>query len=177
MTPEEYALSQQPGNSPEQLAAREKVVRAWHDEVGLGQAKADEALTGIDLNHPVHVTEFPPPPTMDCNVGNSHGYPGNWMDAQGGQDPGALGVTDRQRTPRTFDVNNPQPPDNRGLVSTAAPIDVTWEKDENGDPLPPVHTPGGGEQTTVSNGARDGMTCSTCGGRGRPSAGGNCTCW
>jgi hypothetical protein len=181
-TAEERKLAAAPGDSPEQRAAREKVVRDFYgDKPGLGQQRADQDMGmygnppvanahpqgyGIDLSKPVSVTNFPPPPTMDQYVRNPGGYPGNYFDPVGGQSGNAIGLnTDPNfRKPTTFDV---PPGGGQGLNTTAGPVQDTWTDNSGTGRQPWLE--GGGQQTTVDNNTRSGFRCSKCGGN-------PCTC-
>jgi hypothetical protein len=182
-TQHEKDIAAAPGNSPEQIAAREKVVRDFYgDKPGLGQKRADADMGmygnppvanthpngyGIDLSQPVAVKNIPPPATMDQYVrttGPYAGTPGNYFDPVGGQTGSALGLnTDPNfRKPTTFNT-----PPGQGLQTTAGPIADTWTDQSPAGRQP--YLQGGGQQMTVDNGTKSGATCVKCGGN-------PCTC-
>lgn len=146
-TDSEAALAASPGASPQQVAAREKVVRDfYHGKEGLGDDRVDDALNGINLNEPVQVVPFPPPPTMQQYVRKGKG-PGNWFDPVGGQSGDALGLNTNPalRESKTFAT-----PKGKGLLSTAAPIKDAWT-----DPAHPIACKGGGKQIVVDTPTRN----------------------
>ncbi len=154
-TAEERELARQPGNSPEQRAAREKVGQDFFESRGMG-AEWPSARNGLDMSQPVEVVNFPPPDTMDQYVRRQQrgappgtpGGPGNWFSPVPGQTGDQVGLNDdpAHRTHRSFDTTS----GGQALSSTAAPINDTWT-----DPANPRSTAGGGKQYTVDNDTRD----------------------
>jgi hypothetical protein len=147
-TPEERELARSPGSSPEQIAAREKVVRDfYHNKEGLGDERCAQDLKGMDLTKPVEVVDFPPPETMKQYVRKGAAKPGNFFDPIGGQSADSLGLNGDPaiRESKTFKT-----PPGQGLKSTAAPITDDWTDRNN-----PVHTKGGGTQIVVDGPTRD----------------------
>ncbi|MFT3783679.1 MAG: hypothetical protein QM790_16830 [Nibricoccus sp.] len=141
-TAKEVELAKTPGQTPEQRAAREKVARDfYHEHPTLGDDRCDEDIRGIDLNQPVEVVEFPPPPQMGQYVRRSASAPGNFFDPIGGQSADSMGLNGdaSAREYRTYTT-----PHGQGLKSTAAPITDTWTDANN-----PVVTRGGGQQIVV----------------------------
>jgi len=147
-TTDEQALAAQPGSSPEQIAAREKVVRNFYEgKPGLGADRASQDLKGIDLTKPVEVVDIPPPPTMTQYVRKATGKPGNFFDPLGNQPGTQLGLNDDPaiRVAKTFKT-----PKGQALKSTAAPIVDDWTNKAK-----PVKTAGGGTQMVVDSATRD----------------------
>lgn len=148
VTDEERALAASAGSSPEQKAAREKVVREFYkDKPGLGDARASQDLKGIDLDKPVQVVDIPPPAKMSQYVRKTSGRPGNFFDPIGNQTGDQLGLNDDPniRVSKSFGT-----PKGKALRSTAAPIVDDWT-----DPKNAVNTKGGGIQMVVDSDTRD----------------------
>jgi uncharacterized Zn-binding protein involved in type VI secretion len=148
VTDAERSLAASPGNSPEQIAAREKVLRDFYKgKPGLGDDRASQDLKGVDLSKPVEVVDIPPPAQMSQYVRKSSGKPGNFFDPVGNQSGDALGLNDdpQIRESRSFTT-----PRGQALRSTAAPIVDDWT-----DPKNPVNTKGGGTQMLVDSATRD----------------------
>jgi hypothetical protein len=148
VTDAERALAASPGNSPDQIAAREKVVQDFYNgKPGLGPDRASQDLKGIDLNKPVQVVDIPPPPQMSQYVRKTSGKPGNFFDPLGNQTGDQLGLNDDPsiRVQKTFAT-----PKGQALRSTAAPIVDNWT-----DPKNPINTKGGGTQMVVDSATRD----------------------
>jgi uncharacterized Zn-binding protein involved in type VI secretion len=144
----ERASAAAPGNSPDQIAAREKVVRDFYnDKPGLGADRASQDLKGIDLNKPVQVVDIPPPVQMSQYVRKTSGKPGNFFDPLGNQTGDQLGLNDDPniRVQKAFAT-----PKGKALRSTAAPIVDNWT-----DPKNPINTKGGGTQMAVDSATRD----------------------
>jgi Bacterial toxin 46/PAAR motif len=147
-TEDEKALAAKPGSSPEQIAAREKVVRDFYEgKPGLGADRAAQDLKGVDLTQPVEVVNIPPPPTMTQFVRKATGKPGNFFDPIGNQPGSKLGLNDDPaiRVAKTFKTPNGQ-----ALRSTAAPIVDDWTNKAK-----PLKTAGGGVQMVVDSATRD----------------------
>ncbi|HUL16861.1 MAG TPA: polymorphic toxin type 46 domain-containing protein [Terriglobales bacterium] len=147
-TADEQALAAQPGSSPEQISAREKVVQNFYEgKPGLGADRASQDLKGIDLTKPVEVVDIPPPPTMAQYVRKATGKPGNFFDPLGNQTGSQLGLNDDPviRVAKTFKT-----PKGQALKSTAAPIVDDWTNKAK-----PVKTAGGGTQMVVDSATRD----------------------
>jgi uncharacterized Zn-binding protein involved in type VI secretion len=148
VTDAERSLAASPGNSPDQIAAREKVVRDFYNgKPGLGPDRASQDLKGVDLNKPVQVVDIPPPPQMSQYVRKTSGKPGNFFDPLGNQTGDQLGLNDDPaiRVQKTFVT-----PKGQALRSTAAPIVDDWT-----DPKKAVITKGGGTQMVVDSAIRD----------------------
>ncbi len=148
VTDAERALAASAGNSPDQIAAREKVVRDFYkDKPGLGPDRASQDLKGIDLNKPVQVVDIPPPVQMSQYVRKASGKPGNFFDPLGNQTGDQLGLNDDPsiRVQKAFTT-----PKGKALRSTAAPIVDNWT-----DPKNPINTKGGGTQMVVDSATRD----------------------
>lgn len=148
VTDEERALAAKAGTSPEQKAAREKVVREFYkDKPGLGDDRASQDLKGINLDKPVQVVDIPPPAKMSQYVRKTSGKPGNFFDPVGNQTGDQLGLNDdpKIRMSKSFAT-----PKGKALRSTAAPIIDDWT-----DPKNPVNTKGGGTQMVVDSATRD----------------------
>jgi hypothetical protein len=141
-------LAAAPGNSPDQIAAREKVVQDFYNgKPGLGPDRASQDLKGIDLNKSVQVVDIPPPPQMSQYVRKTSGKPGNFFDPLGNQTGDQLGLNDDPniRVQKAFAT-----PKGKALRSTAAPIVDNWT-----DPKNPINTKGGGTQMVVDSVTRD----------------------
>lgn len=148
VTDAERALAASSGDSPDQIAAREKVVQDFYNgKPGLGPDRASQDLKGIDLNKPVQVVDIPPPPQMSQYVRKTSGKPGNFFDPIGNQTGDQLGLNDDPsiRVQKAFAT-----PKGQALRSTAAPIVDNWT-----DPKNPIHTKGGGTQMVVDSATRD----------------------
>lgn len=144
-TPAEVQMAKEPGTSPEKRAAREKVARDFYsDHPSLGEDRFEQDVKGIDLDEPVEVVSFPPPPTMKQHV-REGGKPGVFFDPVGDQEPESLGINGGGRVAKEFST-----PPGEGLKSTAAPIVDDWT-----DPANPLETPGGGTQIVVDKETRD----------------------
>ena len=141
-TTKEVGLAKSPGSSPEQIAARKKVAKAFYSsEPSLGEKRYKQEIKGIDLSQPVEVVEFPPPDTMQQYVRETHQKPGNFFDPVGGQSADSLGISDEGRVQKTFKT-----PKGKGLISTSAPIEDKWTNPDN-----PVMCDGGGKQVVVGS--------------------------
>jgi uncharacterized Zn-binding protein involved in type VI secretion len=148
VTDADRSLAAAPGNSPDQIAAREKVVQDFYNgKPGLGPDRASQDLKGIDLNKPVQVVDIPPPPQMSQYVRKTSGKPGNFFDPLGNQTGDQLGLNDDPniRVQKAFAT-----PKGKALRSTAAPIVDNWT-----DPKNPINTKGGGTQMAVDSATRD----------------------
>jgi uncharacterized Zn-binding protein involved in type VI secretion len=148
VTDADRALAASTGNSPDQIAAREKVVQDFYNgKPGLGPDRASQDLKGIDLNKPVQVVDIPPPPQMSQYVRKTSGKPGNFFDPLGNQTGDQLGLNDDPniRVQKAFAT-----PKGKALRSTAAPIVDNWT-----DPKNPINTKGGGTQMAVDSATRD----------------------
>ena len=146
VTAADQALAASSEKSDQARAAREKVVNDFYrNGEGLGEDRAAQAIKGINLDEPVKVVNFPPPPAMQQYVRKGKG-PGNWFDPVGGQSGNSLGLnTDPAfRESKTFKT-----PKGKGLLSTAAPIKDDWT-----DPSHPVDCKGGGKQMVVDEPTR-----------------------
>ncbi|APR79699.1 Hypothetical protein A7982_05046 [Minicystis rosea] len=119
-----------PGNTPEQRAAREKVVRDFYEKSGLGSARADVDLGvsglpprpnlhlkgfGIDLSKPLSVVQLP---EMLSQVVPKGALPGNVFDPRGTPlgDALGLGALPSVDSLKTFFI-----PPGMGLLSTSGP--------------------------------------------------------
>jgi hypothetical protein len=112
----------------------------YRNREGLGEERAGQAIKGIDLDKPVEVVTFPPPPTMQQYVRKGKD-PGNWFDPVGGQSGDSLGLNaDPMIRERKAFVT----PKGQGLISTAAPIIDDWT-----DKAHPINRRGGGRQIVV----------------------------
>lgn len=141
-TAEDIELAKSAGDSPEQIAARKKVAKAYYEsEPTLGEKRYKQDVKGIDLSKPVEVVEFPPPNTMKQYVRETHQTPGNFFDPVGGQSADSLGISNEGRVLKTFKT-----PKGKGLKSTAAPIRDDWTNADN-----PVMCKGGGTQIIVGS--------------------------
>jgi len=148
VTDAERALAASSGSSPEQKAAREKVVREFYkDKPGLGDARASQDLKGIDLEKPVEVVDIPPPAKMSQYVRKTSGKPGNFFDPVGNQTGDQLGLND---DPKIREAKSFVTPKGKALRSIAAPIVDNWT-----DPRNVVNTKGGGTQMVVDSATRD----------------------
>lgn len=146
VTPNEQTLAASSEVSDQARAARQKVVMDFYrNGEGLGEDRAAQALKGIDLDKPVKVVDFPPPPTMQQYVRKGKS-PGNWFDPVGGQSGDALGLN---TDPAFRELKTFKTPKGKGLLSTAAPIKEDWT-----DPAHPVDCKGGGKQIVVDEAAR-----------------------
>lgn len=147
----EVDLARNPGNSPEQVSAREKIVRAfYHGREGLGHARCEADLQGIDLTQPVEVVDFPPPEEMRQYVRKGGKIPAIFFDPAGGQSAESLGLCGDSaiRELATFKTAKGQ-----GLLCTAAPIKDDWS-----DPKKPVVAGGGGRQMVIDRATRSVFT-------------------
>jgi uncharacterized Zn-binding protein involved in type VI secretion len=148
VTDADRALAASSGNSPDQIAAREKVVQDFYNgKPGLGPDRASQDLRGIDLNKPVQVVDIPPPHQMSQYVRKTSGKPGNFFDPLGNQTGDQLGLNDDPniRVQKAFAT-----PKGKALRSIAAPIVDNWT-----DPKNPINTKGGGTQMVVDSATRD----------------------
>ncbi|MEZ4371019.1 MAG: PAAR-like domain-containing protein [Polyangiaceae bacterium] len=170
---EEAALAAAPGNSPEQVAARQKLAEAYYSEncPGMTQAQIASNVRGIDMNQPVQTVTIPPSgggPNGDQLY--QHAFPGGgdgqYFATDPNTTPAELGINDRvlvpgdgntppriaPREPRSYTASSDQPAS--GLQSTAAPVTDTWS--HSGEPK---DTPGGGQQTFIprDNGNQGGI--------------------
>jgi type VI secretion system secreted protein VgrG len=128
-------------------AARRKVATHFMmDGMGAEPSRVEAYLSGIDVNKPVEVVQFPPPARMGQWVRRGE-RPGLWFDPEGGQSPDRLGISPAGREYKVFAA-----PAGEGLRSTAAPF-----VDRRADPAHPVACRGGGTQMLVSGSTRDGF--------------------
>lgn len=147
-TAREIELAKSPGQTPEHRAARETVAKDFYiNRTSLGPKRFADEINGVDLNQPVEVVSFPPPPAVQQYVRKGARGPGNFFDPIGGQSADSLGLNGNPsiRESKTFAVTKGQ-----GLQSIAAPIDDSWT-----DPSSPMTTGGGGKQLVVDNATRD----------------------
>ncbi|WP_188407615.1 polymorphic toxin type 46 domain-containing protein [Agarivorans gilvus] len=149
LLPDDFAkLALSYGDSPKQIAAREKVAREYLENNGFTKEQIHDALGapdgskdgGIDFTQPVEVISFPPPESMTQHV-KSHGYPGNWFDPNSNQVPDSLGISGEGRTVKKFKVV-----ESTGLKSVAKPVIDNWTT-----PGVDVHCRGGGTQLLVND--------------------------
>ncbi|GAB2528843.1 hypothetical protein [Microbulbifer agarilyticus] len=141
-------LARSPGHSAVQVRARRKLARDYMEKNGFTDDQIRDALGsadgavegGVDFNKPLEIVLFPPPDYMTQYV-NSHGYPGNWFDPEGGQSPDSLGISGVGRTLKEFKM-----PTGTGLQSHSKAILDTWTTPEM-----PVQTNGGGVQLIVND--------------------------
>ncbi len=169
---EEADLAAAPGNSPEQLAARQKLADAFYAEncPGMSPENIASHTRGIDMNEPVRLVTIPPDgggPNGDQLY--QHSFPGGRTGQYFATDetttPGELGINDRVLVPgsgdtpprvapreeRSYTASGDEPA--VGLQSTAAPVTDTWS--HSGEPK---DTPGGGTQTFIPGGNQGGVS-------------------
>ena len=132
-TDAEAAQASAPGNTPEQRAAREKVVRDFYAKSGLGSARADVDLGvfgmpprpnlhpkgfGIDLSKPLGVVNLPERLSQIVPANVRGALPGNVFDPRGTPlgDALGLGALPQVDALKTFFV-----PPGQGLLSTSGP--------------------------------------------------------
>jgi uncharacterized Zn-binding protein involved in type VI secretion len=187
-TEAERELAAAEGASPEQRAAREKVVREFYETNaadGLGQQRADQDLGvggappranahpagfGIDLSTPLRVVAFPPPEQVAMFVrrtGPGAGLFGNFIDPSqppGSQTGNLMGLNDDSALRKKVILDLP-PGGGLALESGNGPIVDGWT-----DPVRPVATGGGGRQWTVPNSVKESVACSRCGSPADPGA-------
>ncbi|WP_158681678.1 hypothetical protein [Microbulbifer pacificus] len=144
----EIELAKNPGKTPEQIRARDKVARYYMEKNEFTESQISDALGnidgtivgGIDLNKPLEVVNYPPPEYMYQYV-KSHGYPGNWFDPIGSQTPDMLGISGDGRALKAFKM-----PKGDGLTSFSKPILDKWTTPDS-----PVQTNGGGIQLLIND--------------------------
>lgn len=183
-TEKEREIAAQPGNTPEQRTAREKVIREFYfdrEDEGLGDERADQDMGtggspprpngspkgyGIDLGGPVKVVAFPPPETvsMFCrNTAPADGLFGNFIDPLGNQTGDQLGLNDDPNFRKKVVMDLPKQ-GGLALQTQNGPILDDWTDKNN-----PKWTKGGGTQWSVPNSVKEGCKCVKCGSPQDPS--------
>ena len=165
-TQAERDLAAAPGNTPEQVNARQKVAADFYqNQGGMNATQAAQHMSGIDYNHPVSTGPPPPIPTpMNCyqNPGGDPNRPGQYF-AQAGNSPSSLGIANTGNGfgsdgtygagpvgPKESTSYN-MPPNSQYMQSTAAPVNDTWSSAGTSTP-----TDGGGTQYCVPRSANSG---------------------
>lgn len=133
VSPTEIELAASAGDSPAQIAARQKVSRAFYEEHTNWDAnRIDNHLDGIDYSKPVKARTSPPPETVvHWQVPN--GKKGPYF-ADPGTSPSELGIGPLGTAPgpkpapvvEKVATSYPMAPETPLLESTAAPIKDTW---------------------------------------------------
>ncbi|MBX3184465.1 MAG: DUF4150 domain-containing protein [Polyangiaceae bacterium] len=168
---EEADLAAAPGNSPEQIAARQKLADAFYAEncPGMTPAQIAQHTAGIDMNEPVRTVTIPPGgggPNGDQLYQWEHPTwgTGQYFASDPNTTPSELGINNRvlvdgegntparvaPRQQHSYTASEDQPA--VGLQSTAAPVTDTWS--HSGEPK---ETTGGGTQTFIPRGNQGGV--------------------
>jgi hypothetical protein len=152
-------LAAKPGNTKEQIKAREKVAKRFYKQQGgMSAAEARNHMRGIDFNKPVKIG--PPPPIdspQNCwqNPGGNPNRPGQYF-AKAGNSPSDLGIANKGNAfgPKGEYAAGPigpkestgynMSPNTTYMQSTAAPVKDTWSA-----PGHSYGTDGGGTQNFV----------------------------
>ena len=137
LPPVPVQLAAAPGNSADQMAAREFVARAFYTEncPSMSPAQIESHVRCIDFNQPVQIVKIPPPDSL-VRWG-APGSKGQYYTDDPTAKPTDLGVPDTAGTLKqeTHAVAGPM----TCLKSTAAGVKADWVE-------PPVQTAGGKTQ-------------------------------
>ncbi len=159
-TPEDADLASSPGESPAQIAARQKVAQSFYKNAGMSPEDIDSHLAGIDVKQPVKVVSIPPdgggPNGNQLWQWSTPGKTGQYFSTDPAMTPDQLGTApnvavDGQVVPRvqnSFTATQPV----TGLQSTAAPIVDTWSVGGQA-----TQTSGGATQIFVPKGNQAGL--------------------
>jgi hypothetical protein len=157
-TPKESELAASPGDSPAQIAARQKVARSFYENADMSPEDMESHLNCINMKEPVRIASIPPdgggPQGNQLWQWSAPNSTGQYFSNDPSITPSQLGVdssvvSDGQVVPRmqtSFTATQPI----SGLQSTAAPAVDTWSV-----PGQSTATNGGGPQFFVP---RDGQT-------------------
>lgn len=167
VTPEDTKLAATPGISAQQVAAREKVAKAFYNQIGgMDDAAAEAHMSGIDMTQPVIADTTPPPES--ALQWHAPGRVGKYF-ADPGTKPTDLGIGNFCLDPNTKQMIGKSvdtyaiKPGTAYLQSVAKKVVDTWSVPlNNACPSPlkelglPQMTKGGGKQYFMA--AKDAAT-------------------